>query len=366
VAAVDLVDAEIELLAGSPELRHKASVRFHCFTSETLARVLFYVNRPLQPGARALVRLKLAKPVVVLPQDRFVLRRLTPMATIGGGFVLDAHPILRTRKTKTAAWLEQINRATLPEQLLLRVARRESAGLSTAALSRELGWTKDALAAAAQPMIESGELLKIAGGLLLTRQAFSAAQAQVLDRLTRMEDKKPNHPGWKRSELRHQTGLQPDVFDAVLAQLVNACKLRVAGAGAAEVVALYQDVPQLPETDRKAMERIAAAYKSPGLQAPLFSEVVRNMGLAEAEARRLMTLLLREKILVKLGTADLFMHRTALTRLQQEIASLRGQNLDVTRFKQITGLSRKYAIPLLEYLDRVHVTRKQGDTRLVL
>jgi len=82
--------------------------------------------------------------------------------------------------------------------------------------------------------------------------------------------------------------------------------------------------------------------------------------------RRLMTLLLRDKILVKIGADGLFIHQKALETLCGRIRELRGTSLDVTRFKQVTGLSRKYAIPLLEYLDRQRVTRKDGDLRLVL
>ncbi len=78
------------------------------------------------------------------------------------------------------------------------------------------------------------------------------------------------------------------------------------------------------------------------------------------------TLLLREKILVRMGSENLFIHQEALARLRSEIRELRGQTVDIARFKQMTGLSRKYAIPLLEYLDRERITRKTGDQRLVI
>ena len=88
--------------------------------------------------------------------------------------------------------------------------------------------------------------------------------------------------------------------------------------------------------------------------------------LKDGEMRRLMTLLLRDKILVKMGTDGPYIHQRALETLRGRVRELRGQTLDVARFKQMTGLSRKYAIPLLEYLDRQRVTRKDGDLRLVL
>ena len=88
--------------------------------------------------------------------------------------------------------------------------------------------------------------------------------------------------------------------------------------------------------------------------------------LKETDLRGPFTLLLREKVLVRMGSETLFIHHEALDRLRAEIKELRGQMVDVARFKQITGLSRKYAIPLLEYLDRERITRKTGDQRLVI
>jgi selenocysteine-specific elongation factor len=90
------------------------------------------------------------------------------------------------------------------------------------------------------------------------------------------------------------------------------------------------------------------------------------LNLKDGEMRRLMTLLLRDKILVKIGMDGLYIHERALETLRGRIRELRGQTLDVARFKQMTGLSRKYAIPLLEYLDHQRITRKDGDLRLVL
>ena len=118
--------------------------------------------------------------------------------------------------------------------------------------------------------------------------------------------------------------------------------------------------------DYKQQTAIAAIYEAAGLAAPSSSEVAVKLGLKESEMRRLMTLLLRDRILVKMGTDALYIHNGALENLRGQMRQLRGQTFDVADFKQLTGLSRKYAIPLLEYLDRERLTRKNGDKRLVL
>jgi selenocysteine-specific elongation factor len=107
-------------------------------------------------------------------------------------------------------------------------------------------------------------------------------------------------------------------------------------------------------------------YHAAGLATPQAAEVAATLKLSDAEMRRLMTLLLRDKILTRMGADALYFHQSALAQLRARISELRGQTLDVARFKLLTGLSRKYAIPLLEYLDRERVTRKNGDQRLVL
>jgi selenocysteine-specific elongation factor len=118
--------------------------------------------------------------------------------------------------------------------------------------------------------------------------------------------------------------------------------------------------------DQPQLAAIAAAYNAAGLAAPQAAEVAAKLNLSEAEMRRFMTLLLRDRTLIRMGADALYIHQNALAQLKAQISLLRGQTLDVARFKQFTGLSRKYAIPLLEYLDRERITRKVGGERLVL
>ena len=120
----------------------------------------------------------------------------------------------------------------------------------------------------------------------------------------------------------------------------------------------------IAEDDRLAT--IAQAYQAAGLASPLTSELAQRLNLKEAEIRRIVTLLQQSKTIVRMGSDDLFIHSGPLMQLAERLAALRGSLIDVARFKQFTGLSRKYAIPILEYFDRQRITRKQGDQRLVL
>ena len=203
------------------------------------------------------------------------------------------------------------------------------------------------------PCILSHRLLQIPGEILLASQALEAACEAIRSVLQQ------HASGLKRSELKTRTSLGPEILDFSLQRLARAEKLRFKGELVYPVEA--GNPPSAPED--ATLSAIAAIYRKAGLSAPLISEVASTLKLKESEMRGLVTLLLREKILVPMGSENLFMHHEALARLRSEISELHGQTVDVARFKQITGLSRKYAIPLLEYLDRQRITRKMGDQR---
>ena len=359
LSAVDLIDAEIRLLSSAPPLKHRARIHFHAFTAETMAGVSVFGYEAVHPGSARIVRLKLDQPVVLAPGDRFVLRHPAPVATIGGGRVLDCHPEPRRRKTETLAWLEELNRAPVAQQLALRVRRRGAAGILLTALARESGLTLDATRLHLDPMIQQGEVVGGSADLHVSREALRSAANKVITALERLAQT-PASSGIKSAQLRSQASLSREVFDFVIAGLAREGKIQMQG----ENISVAGQATSSLESGRLAA--LAQAYETAGLAAPTVPELAQRFRLAEPEMRRLITLLQRQKTIVRMGSDDLFMHSRAVDGLIAKMAPLRGTLLDVTGFKQLTGLSRKYAIPLLEYLDHARITRKQGDRRLVL
>jgi selenocysteine-specific elongation factor len=355
LTAVTSIDAEAWLLPGSAALKHGALVHFHGFTSNTVAKVLIYGRGRFEAGSSRLLRIKLQSPILLTAGDPFVLRQVSPPATIGGGRVLDANPLPRLRKIQAMEWLETLRSAPAEEQIFLRVSRRGTEGLSLRRLMAETGLAREAAERRLQRLVLSQRLLQIPGEILLGSQALDAACEAIGSVLQQ------HASGVKRSELKTRTSLRPEILDFSLQRLARAEKLRLNG----ELVYPVQ-AGKPPSAPDPTLSAIAAIYRQAGLSAPLISEVGAMMKLKEGETRGLVTLLLREKILVQMGSENLFMHHEALARLRSEIKELHGQTVDIARFKQITGLSRKYAIPLLEYLDRQRITRKVGDQRLVI
>jgi len=358
LSAVTTIDVEATLLPGCPSLKHRSKVHFHAFTSDALATVSLYDYNVMELGEQRLMRLKLSKSVLLLPGDRFVLRQASPATTIGGGRVLDVHPLPNLRKAKCLAWLKALQDSSLEQQLLLRVARRGIAGLEERVLMAETGLAQEALQRLLGTLLGTGRLLRIPGEILMTREHLESAAEGVTSRLTA----DLNHAGLKRSEVKSQLNLSTEVFDFVVDEFARERKLTMKG----ELIYAVRNNTSTSDPDAKSLSTIADAFGSAGLTTPLVAEVAAKLNLANAEMRRLMTQLLRDKILVRMGNEAVYIHRDVLDSLRSQMGELRGQTIDVAGFKRLTGVSRKYAIPLLEYLDRERITRKTGDQRLVL
>ena len=356
VSPVDMIDVEVRLLESAPALKHRANLHFHAFTSETMASIFLYNYESIQPGTVRIMRIRLAEPIVLIPGDRFVLRQPLPAGTIGGGRVLDAHPEPRQKKAATLAWLEQLKMSSPMQQILLRVRRRKTNGITLHVLSAETGLMIEAIRRHVSPELECGHVVLISGDLLVSREAVLAAADAITTRLL------AGAPSIKTSELRSQTALSPAVFDFVLNSLVREQKVQLRD----DTASIYSAWEQSLNSETEQLAAIAQAYCAAGLSAPSVMELARRLSLNEHDMRRLVTVLQRNKTIVRMGSDDLFIHSEALQQLFAQLVPLRGSLINIARFKQLTGLSRKYAIPLLEYLDRQRITRKQGDQRLIL
>ena len=359
LGCVSTVDAEVVMLTGVSPLKHRSRVRLHAFTSDTLATVLRYENDAAAEQKTTLIRLKLFEPMLLAPGDRFVLRQASPPLTIGGGRVLDAYPLSGLRKAAALAWLKQINTASREEQLRLRVLRRGVAGINLTGLIAETALTLQALQSAIEPLLSQAQLVASrsqgAPQHLLASESLEQASAHLLRELGRM-----NGEPISRAELRSKTRLSEWVFELALKPMM-----------ASEVVQAERDGLRLAASSGNLSARdpylaqVEELYIRAGLASPILSEVSDKTGISSADLQRLITQMLRAKKLVRMGADNLFIHADALDRLTSALRQHRGETFDVARFKSFTGLTRKHAIPLLEYLDRTHVTRNNSGTRSI-
>ena len=353
------VDALLSLLPSAKPFKDGARVHFHAYTTEAIAEARLYGIKQLKPGNEAYVQLRFAEPMLLLPGDRFIVRQFSPVVTIGGGMVLDASPANRKQRAEDATAFLNTMRNGSPEQMLAaRVARRGAIGLRLDAIPGEMNirW-EDAVKLAAQAGLVRCDQVLVAPA------AYVAAKTDALQALKKFHDANPLVAGMSKEELRDRVNLGPEVFYSVLARLAEEKKLEVTG----ELVRLSGRGVVMKDEEAESKKIIEQAFASAGLKVPSLKEVLAGLKVDKIRAQKIVTLLLRDKILVKISE-ELVFHQSALIDLRQKIIALKVSTpkIDVARFKNMTGVSRKYAIPLLEYLDRERITRRVGDERLIL
>jgi selenocysteine-specific elongation factor len=353
------VDVGLSLLASAKPLKHGARVHFHSYTSETVAEVRLYQIKQFKAGEEAFAQLRFAKPMLLLPGDRFIVRQFSPVVTIGGGVVLDASPLLRRQPVEdTIGFLKAMGHGSLAEILAARVARRGRDGLRLEDVAGEMNVQRRDVAklAAAAGLVWCNQVL-------VAPPAFAKCQTDLLQTLKKFHDANPLVAGMSKEELRDRVKLSPDVFFAALEKLTTEKKLEVAG----ELVHLAGRGVVMKDEEAESKTIIERAFASAGLKVPALKEVLAGLKVDKIRAQKIVTLLLRDKVLIKISE-ELVFHQSALMDLRGKMTALKASTpkIDVGRFKDMTGVSRKYAIPLLEYLDRERVTRRVGDERVIL
>ncbi len=356
------IDVELSLLKSVKPLKNRARVHLHAFSSEMIAEVMFQDRSELKPGETAFAQLRTESPLLLLPGDRAILRQFSPVVTIGGARVLDAFPLTRQKKEDRLALLKQLSGASPAEQLFARIARQGKDGLSTTAAIAETGINASALQSLLASLGRERKILA-AGEQWLAAGALQQAQQSAVARLEQFHKANPLVAGISKEELRAKLKLSAVVFEAILGQLAQGKKIEAKG----ELVRLAGRGVELKDDETRAKEQIERAFAAAGLKVPLVKDVLAALPIDRARAQKLLTLLLRDRALVKLGD-ELVFHQSALNQLRGLMAKQKtaSPKIDVSKFKELTGVSRKYAIPLLEYLDRERVTRRVGDERIIL
>jgi selenocysteine-specific elongation factor len=352
------VDVSLSLLASAKPLKDRARVHFHAHTMETIATVVLHGKKRVAPNEQAFAQLQLAQPALLLPGDRFILRQFSPVVTIGGGLVLDAVPVQKMPLAERLKFLEIQFEGDQKATLLGRIARRAEQGLTLSQAVAETGLRRDVVEAHAG---QESRILSL-GGLLIYAEAFGKVVEAIVETVSRFHKQNPLAAGVTAATLREGVRANPEVFDFALDSLLRSRKIE-----GGELVRLPGQGVVMKDEESESKKIIESAFSSAGLKVPALKDVLAGLKVDKIRAQKIVTLLLREKTLVKISE-DLVFHRSALENLRKLLAAekIRSSKIDVARFKELTDVSRKYAIPLLEYLDREHVTRRVGDAREIL
>ena len=392
------VDCLLHLLGSAPSLKNGSLVHFHAATAEVVATAVLLESsaaprrkdepeRKLEPGKSAYVQFRLRQPVLLLPGDRFIIRQISPLVTTGGGRVLDnwvgrrattrpgqlgTHRSTRAL-AKTAAQGEEIQFLDVlvkgtREQVLESLLDRSAGGcLGVEELIARTGWLAEECRQTAFALRQLGKVTVLADDPLL---AAKSDHLESLGRLTvnvleKFHAQNPLLPGLSKEALRAQVfpHAHSALTEAVLSQLAGQKQIVISG----EMVRLAGHKIVLKEEEEKAKRQIAQAFEQAGLTVPSVKEVLRKLPLEQPRAEKILVMLVQEKMLVRISD-DLVFHSEAIRKLRRLLSQYKAKSdrISVAAFKDLAQISRKYAIPLLEYLDREHITRRAGDERVLL
>jgi selenocysteine-specific elongation factor len=329
------MDAAVDWLAGSEIPSKRQEFLLHIGTAEVLASVKTWEER--SPFAR----LHLSQPILALPGDRFVLRRTSPAQTAAGGRVIDSFPPKRLNRARSVVRLTLLGEADMPRRVQMLVEEGRN-GLRLEDLVRFTGLPSDALL----PMIHDNADLVAAGSFVFAKSWLAQRREKLVSWLKDFHAKHPAAEGAPLAQAR--LGLEINLSNAVFE---NFPAIRLQG----ETISLREHRASFSNQESARLQEIERKFQQSGFQPPPLDGIPRAT---------LETLIKAQKLIRV--SPDLVFHSEAIASLRKLLASYKGRRFLVPEFKSWTNISRKYAIPLLEYLDRQHVTRREGDARVVL
>jgi len=347
--------ARITLLPHAPHsLKRGGPVRFHQSTCDRAAR---YRVVTTEADGTLDAELYLAEESALVPGDRFILRRPAPVDTVGGGVVVDVRP----PRVKTARPEEFAARALQPRAALrLRLARAAEGGREPTEVARELGLTPDQLLDLADP---NEQAWVVVGSRWIDSDAWRRVEQAVQERLREFHRAEPLRLGIPREELRARAGgeMTQESWRKLLEGLERQGRVRLEG----ERIALAEHQVVLGGEQKDAAERMERRFREAGLDPPNVDQAAAP--LSAQSAARLVELLIAQGKLARIHGGRLF-HVQALEELRAKLRDYakRSKTLSVAEFKELAGVTRKNAIPLLEQLDAERTTRRVGNNREIL
>jgi len=367
LSATQLIDAYLEYLPGTPRpLKHRTKQRFHVGTTLTNASVFLLDREELAPGQTGFVQLRLERPVVALPQDRFVIRGSSAIQTIGGGVILDGHPDKHKRfSSSVIADLSLLKDGTSEQALQQHIHHSGMGGITLEELLNRVEMPPSDVQSIIGQMEGRGDLLFIDPEKLkvIAKGPYRALREMALAQLREFHQRFPMKFGWSKEELR--TKLPPEVdvklFQILISELIQSKevvlekdKLRLSGH-------------HISSVDEKGLaKRVEAAVLKGGLQPPSPKELSEAWSESEGEVRAIFEHLVHEGVLVRIKN-EIYFHRVPFESLREQLIAYLKSHQEITtpQFKEMTKASRKYVIPLIEYFDQIKLTLRLGEKRVL-
>jgi selenocysteine-specific elongation factor len=362
-----MLDAVLQHLADAPRpLRHRSRVRLHLGTSEILGRVILFDRDELAPGDEAYVQFRLEEPAIALPHDRYVIRSYSPVQTIGGGMLLDVQPAKHRRGDASLSLHFQRLAEGTPEDVFTHHLRQAGhQGLRLSAFLPRTDLPEPRLRQLTAALQRRGEARAVNAemGWYLHEDAFQALMAELREHLAAFHRQQPLRPGTSLEDLRAKVrGLDERVYMLAIEALQRQGEVVVER----ERVRLATHRVALDDTREHLLRQVEGEFLAAGYQPPRVEEIFAKVQIGKGHDRELLQVLVDQGRVVRLKDNVVF-HREVLQQVEAALVQFLQEHREITpvEFKDLLGVSRKYAIPLLEYFDSQKLTIRIGDKRVL-
>ncbi len=373
-----IFDAEVEVLANAKKsLKSRQRIRVHIGTVEALAR-LQVLNEPgeIVPGEKDFVQIRLENPVVTIPSERFILRLYSPQMTVAGGKVLDALAVRHRRKDVASVrkYLENLIKTSTeddkPKQIKLFLETAEEKGLTFKDLQARTGWYREILKKAIGENIDKKSIIEVED-FYVARTPFENLKAKILTEVENFHRREPLVRGILRETLREKAAahLPAEIFKTTLAYLEREGKI----LAEKDFVKSRSHLQELTKEEEQIRIKLLKIYADAKLEVPTLEMALAEAGSSvkfdKVKVRKIFELLINSGDVIKISE-EFYFTQKAIAELIENIKNFAAKTsdrlMDMSKFKEIAGVSRKYAIPILEYFDREKLSRRAGDKRLIL
>jgi selenocysteine-specific elongation factor len=369
-----IFDAEVEILAAARKsLKSRARVRVHLGTLEALARVqILGKTGEIAQGEKGLAQFRLETPVVAIPNERFIVRSYSPQMTIAGGKILDGAANKHRRRDFESVRqnLEKLSNSDRETRLKVFLETAGEFGLNFRDLQARTGWINSILRENLQSVLAKKSVIE-ADRIYLSRNSFENLATKTLKKIAEHHRTEPLSRGIMRETLREKVfaKLPAEIFKKTLQILTERGEI----VAEKDIVRATSYSQNLSAGDKQMLETLKRIYRQAKFEVPnletVLSEVVLGSKSSKTEARKVFQLLIDSTEVVKV-TEDFYFSREIIAQLVEKLKDFAAKStdklIDVPTFKELAGISRKYAIPLLEYFDREKITRRAGDKRLIM
>lgn len=352
------VDARIELIKDSPVLKNRSLVHFHSGTSETIARVILYNLEEIKPGEGCYCQLRLHEPVIVKSGDRYIIRRFSPVETIGGGEILDAHPG-RRKRAEGIEDMKILELGTLEEKIAMKIKKAGINGMPVATLEGWINADVPAIQDSIRELKQKGTVIQHEN-ILIHGVAVNAIRAGIDKILNAFHKQNPLKTGMPKEEVRAQLKIDQKIFNALLSSMkdvvIDKDLLRLSSFSAA-----------LSEVDKGIEIKILSMLEQGGFQPPLKEELLKALSMQPKQLDDILKLMAKQGNLVRISET-MYITKPVYEKIIDALKNFfsKKKELTVAELRDILNTSRKYALPILEYLDTQRVTMRVGDVRKFL